>query len=224
MKMKPLFVLALVNLLLLSGCSFSESEMSSDSSFGIDREPPLVVSSPNLDEDSQKLSPASSSSTSETMQNYFISDRHSEGIADYDAIESLCSFLLENLTSEQYCAISIYPGTSSPIKTYVVLLLAPDRTVVDNLLCTYSGSWAPVLFEQSRFSLSELTQAEDDLNQFLEEHSEITVVRIEREPLEDSIGILVREPFDELTSFVENYPLKDIFWISVQDLHLSNPD
>lgn len=131
---------------------------------------------------------------------------------------------MENLSFDQYCAVSVYPGATHPVKTYVVLLFAPDKTVAEKTLADYSGPWAPVLYENCRFSLAELTQAEADIRCFIEDHPEIIVENITRGPFEDSIKILVRQPFEELTDFVEKYPMESIFWISEQDIRLFNPD
>jgi hypothetical protein len=223
--MKSLSVVICLSLLLvLPGCpSIMQMPSSSSSITGPETEDPPVSSSA-ANEPKQDLPVPSSSETTDPWEDYFVTDRRTDGITDREAVEALCNFLLENLSLDQYCAVSVYPGATHPVKTYVVLLFAPDKTVAEKILEDYSGPWAPVLYENCRFSLAELTQAEADIRRFIEDHPEIIVENITRDPFEDSVKILVRQPFEELTGFVEKYPMKSIFWISEQDIRLSNPD
>lgn len=216
-----LAMICLSLLLILTSCSAVVQESSLGHSAVVPNQemPPAVSSS--VAEPEQQLS---STSSSDVVVDYFITDRRVDGIADRSATETLCGYLLENLSSDQYCAVSVYPGATSPNKTYVVLLFAPDRSAAEKVLRNYSGPWAPVLYERSQFSLTELTQAETDISRFAKEHPKIAIEDVRRDELEDSIRLLVRQPYEDLTAFVENYPRKGIFWISVQDIHLSNPD
>lgn len=223
--MKSLSVVICLSLLLvLTGCpSIMQMSSSSSAIAGPETEEPPVSSSA-ASEPKQDLPVPSSSETTDPWEDYFVTDRRTDGITDREAVEALCNFLLENLSFDQYCAVSVYPGATHPVKTYVVLLFAPDKTVAEKTLADYSGPWAPVLYENCRFSLAELTQAEADIRCFIEDHPEIIVENITRGPFEDSIKILVRQPFEELTDFVEKYPMESIFWISEQDIRLFNPD
>lgn len=203
--MKRFWYMALCVILLLGACSV----------------PPETSTAPPPPESS---SVPSSTSSSQPELNYFVEKVEDNGIEDREAVDALYWYLYENLTPSQYLGVAVSHSALYPIETYLVYFSGPDKAPAEKLLETYTGSWAPVYFEVSHFTQAEMMRAETDAKYFLKMHPEIVNALVIREDLEDSILLLARKPSDDLEKFVENYPLKDIFWISVEDPDLLNPD
>lgn len=184
--------------------------------------PPLETSiAPPPQESSSVPSPSSVLSTPE--KDYFITEEEL-GILDSKPVEELYRYLWGNLTPKQYCQIL----ADSTNYRYRVLLIAPDKGVVEALLEDYTGPWAPVLYRHIPYTLADMVQAEADMWDFIKSH-----------PGTPDVDIVVGEEWVEVTdqsndpnadysglrSFAENYPFPDIYLIlDYDDTHPTNPD
>lgn len=161
--------------------------------------------------------PVESDPEPKEVPNYYVEDTM-DGIQDKEPVERLCWYLLGNLTIKEYCRIEVQKDWSiSPERTpnyYTVEILAADKAPIDALLQNYDGPWAPIYFEEVPYSLLDLKRADADLKTFLEEHPEIEVMSYSSDFDKFlSVEAEVVELTDELTSFVENYPIQDIYCI-----------
>lgn len=172
---------------------------------------------------SESSSVPSSSVSSAPEKDYFITEAE-QGILDRKAVEELYRYLWGNLTPKQYCQIL----ADSTNYRYRVLLIAPDKGVVEALLEDYTGPWAPVLYRHIPYTLADMVQAEADMWDFIKSH-----------PGTPDVDIVVGEEWVEVTdqsndpnadysglrSFAENYPFPDIYLIlDYDDTHPTNPD
>lgn len=203
MKKGFLVSICLTLLLIFVGCFSPQSDVPATTPESDSVSPPLV---------------------SQSERDFFVAEIRDNGIEDREAVDALYWYLYENLTPSQYLGVDVFHSALYPIETYLVYFSGPDKVPAEKLLETYTGPWAPVYFEVSHFTQAELMRAEADAKYFLKMHPEIVNALVIREDLEDSILLLARKPSDDLEKFVENYPLKDIFWISVEDPDLLNPD
>lgn len=170
--------------------------------------------------------PASESAPApKDVSNHYVEDA-SDGISDQEAVNALCIYLWGNLRPKDYCYIGVESGGKDPStgeRIWAVEVYAPDKAPFDTLLQDYDGPWAPVHFNQSPRTFLDLAQAQTDMQVFLEQHPEIEVTLFSLAQNDQVIFLEVAEMTDELTAFVENYPVKDIFKIHKPPFDV-NPD
>lgn len=149
---------------------------------------------------------------------YYVSDS-----PDPAPTELLCQYFRERLSPDEYLMIEPWeeyiprapweeddPEVSE--SNYFVLLYGPDIGLFENLLNSYDGPWAPIVFGETSYSLRDLMKAESDIKIFLEGHPEIIYAEIRR--MTDVIYISgVEEGYEELKRFADDYPIPELFLI-----------
>lgn len=151
------------------------------------------------------------------VSHYYIEDPEREGIEDREAMEDLYWYLWGNLSPKDYSSIHTWwewKDDAHEDHVYSVLFNGPDKAPIDALLRDYDGPYAPVWFNENPRTLFDLKRAEEDIRVFFEEHPETEMVDIDSREWEIMCNMVtVMEITDELTAFVENYPVKDIYEI-----------
>lgn len=195
-------------LLLLAACAAPapESEITPPDPESVSRPesestPPPPGSVPELEPEAKDVS------------HYYV-EGDQEGAEDEEAVKALYWYLWNNLRPSEYTWIRIDGSFYDPekVQQYWVTLTAPDKAPVDALLQNYDGLWAAIHFEQNDITLYDQERADDDLRVFLDEHPEI---RLDGE-IGNAVGKLVlyvEEMNDDLTAFIENYPVKGVYQI-----------
>lgn len=212
MKIKLIALLTAL-LLLLTACAAPAPES--------DSMPPPSEGVSDPESDSSPPSPESVSDPEpevKDVSHYYIEETSLDGIEDEEPVETLCQYLLENLTPKEYGVIDTYAEIKSPYDPEnievlrSVRVIAPNKAPIDEVLQQYDGPYAPIFFYQNKNTLSNMTQARKDVQAFLAEHPEIEVTAF-GEAWPQLVAVWVEEFSDELTSFVENYPIKGIYKI-----------
>ena len=142
---------------------------------------------------------------------------------NFDTVDALVDYLLENLTEDQYSVISRQRDAINGYPYLMVLAAVPDKAPLEPLLAGYTGEPVPVEIQIVPFSRAQLEKAEGDINAFLGENPEIKVYRVGRFYTE--VSVQVPEDSQKLRDFIAAYPVKDIFRVSVYPDGLPiNPD
>ena len=142
---------------------------------------------------------------------------------NFDTADALRDYLLENLTEEQYSVISCQRDAIGGYPYLMVQIVVPDKAPIEPLLAAYTGEPVPVEIQMVPFSWAQLKKAEADINAFLRENPEIKVYRTS--PFYNEVPVQVPEDNQKLRDFIEAYPVKDIFRVSVYpDGPPLNPD
>lgn len=166
----------------------------------------------------------------EDVSHYYIEDPEKEGIEDKEAAKALCWYLRGNLSPKDYSSVHDtlevkYGDETHENHVYYVDVYGPSKAPIDAMLRDYDGPYAPIYFHQLERTLLDLWRAEDDWEDFWIHHTEEIGFRgFYTNDWEFMChSITVEEVTDELTAFVENYPVKDIFEID-QYRGEPNPD
>lgn len=164
------------------------------------------------------------------LPNYYI-ESSTDGILDEEAAQTLCKYLWSSLAPKDYCGIDVLadianrdPETGEMTWCYAVEVFAQDKAPIDKLLQDYHGPWAPVYFVPAAFSRVDLVQAEVDMNDFLDEHPDIRVAAVNRADGDMVVYVETIEPSDELTAFVEEYPVQGVYNVFEYFTTDLNPD
>lgn len=162
------------------------------------------------------------------VSHYYIEDPEREGIEDREAAKDLCWYLRGNLSPKDYSSVHDtlevkYGDETHENHVYYVDVYGPSKEPIDALLQEYDGPYAPICFHPLERTLLDLWRAEDDWEDFWIHH-EVDLRGFYTNDWEFMChSITVTEITEELTAFVENYPVKDIFHIE-QYLGEPNPD
>lgn len=165
------------------------------------------------------------------VSHYYIEDPSREGVEDREAAKELCWYLRGNLSPKDYSSAHDmlevkYGDETHENHVYYVDVYGPSRDPIDAMLREYDGTYAPVWFHPLERTLLDLWRAEDDWEDFLLHHMEVGPRGVHTNDWEFMCHtIIVEEITDELTTFVENYPVKDIFEIEEYvPWEMMNPD
>ncbi len=152
--------------------------------------------------------PASESAPAPKDVSNFYTDDIDYETDDQAAVEALYWYLYSNLAPKDYTSIVLYRGQ--------VDLKAMEKAPIDTLLRDYDGPWAPIYFRQTTFSRVDLMQAKAAIKALYQGRpGGPQLMRLDiYEGGEPKVLAEVVEIDDELTAFVENYPIQDIFEIS----------
>lgn len=141
------------------------------------------------------------------------------GMNEFPPVDALCDYLEKNLTEEQYSAISYQRGKHD----LTVRVIVPDTAPVEALLAGYPGRMVPIEYWVVPYSKAQLVRAQADINAFLEQHPDIAHYPVGR--FVNVVPVSLKQQSPLLDEFVENYPVKGIFQVSVYPDGLpENPD
>lgn len=165
------------------------------------------------------------------VSHYYIQDPAKEGIEDKAAAEALCWYLRGNLSPKDYSSVHDtlevkYGDETHENHVYYVDVYGPSRDPFDAMLRDYDGPFAPIAFHPLERTLLDLWRAEDDWDDFLLHHMDVGPRGFFTNDWDHMRhSITVEEITDELTAFVENYPVKDIYEIvEYVPWEMLNPD
>ena len=165
------------------------------------------------------------------VSHYYIEDPEREGVEDREAAKDLCLYLRGNLLPKDYSSVHHtlevkYGDETHENHVYYVDVYGPSKEPIDALLREYDGPYAPIWFHPMERTLFDLWRAEDDWEDFLRGHWEVGSRGLHTNDWEFICHTIVVENItDELTAFVENYPVKDIFWVEEYvPWEMENPD